>query len=87
MLHHSLQPEISKVVKRAVTHTYPVIQNLIHEPTETELLEELDDIKYTMGQDTPLSWLIETLTGELWNEEQFQGGDLPIQCMSGLQTV
>ena len=40
-----------------------------------------------MGQDTPLSWLIEILTEELWNEEQFQGGDLPVQCMSGLQTV
>jgi hypothetical protein len=63
------------------------IQNLIHEPSETVLLEELDDIKHTMGQDTPLSWLIETLTEELWNGEQFQGGDLPIQCMTGLQTV
>jgi hypothetical protein len=63
------------------------IQNLIHEPSETVLLEELEDIKHTMGQDTPLSWLIETLTAELWNEEQFQGGDLPIQCMPGLQTV
>jgi hypothetical protein len=63
------------------------IQNLIQEPTETALLEDLDDIKHTMGQDTPLSWLIETLTEELWNEEQFQGGDLPIQCMSGLQIV
>ena len=40
-----------------------------------------------MGQDTPLSWLIEILTEELWNEEQFQGGDLPVQCMPGLQTV
>ena len=63
------------------------IQNLIHEPSETVLLEELEDIKHTMGQDTPLSWLIEILTEELWNEEQFQGGDLPVQCMPGLQTV
>ena len=63
------------------------IQNLIHEPSETVLREELEDIKHTMRQDTPLSWLIETLTAELWNEEQFQGGDLPIQCMPGLQTV
>jgi hypothetical protein len=63
------------------------IQNLIHEPSETILLKELEDIKYTMSQDTPLSWLIETLTEELWNEEQFQGGDISTHCMPGLQTV
>jgi hypothetical protein len=63
------------------------IQNLIHEPSETILLEELEDIKHTMIQDTPLSWLIETLTEELWNEEQFQGGDISIHWVSGLQTV
>ncbi len=40
-----------------------------------------------MGQDTPLSWLIETLTAELWNEEQLQGGDIPIHSIPGLQTV
>ena len=64
-----------------------LIQNLIHEPSEATLLEELEDIKHTMSQDTPLSWLIETLTEELWNEEQFQGGDLPIHLVPGLQTV
>ena len=63
------------------------IQNLIHEPSESILLEELEDIKHIMSQDTPLSWIIETLTEELWNEEQFQGGDISIQCMPGLQTV
>ncbi len=64
-----------------------LIQNLIHEPSEATLLEELEDIKHTMSQDTPLSWLIETLTEELWNEEQFQGGDLSIHLVPGLQTV
>jgi hypothetical protein len=42
---------------------------------------------HTMSQDTPLSWLIETLTEELWNEEQFQGGDISIHLVPGLQTV
>ncbi len=37
-------------------------KNLIYEPSEAALLEELKDIKHTMSQDTPLSWLIETLT-------------------------
>ena len=63
------------------------IQNLIHEPSETVLLEELEDIKHTMSQDTPLSWLIETLTEELWNEEQLQGGDISIHSIPGLQPV
>ncbi len=64
-----------------------LIQDLIHEPSEVFLLEELEDIKHTMSQDTPLSWLIETLTEELWKEEQFQGGDLSIHLVPGLQTV
>jgi hypothetical protein len=50
-----------------------LIQNLIHEPSDATLLEEIEDIKHTMSQDTPLSWLIETLTEELWKEEKFQG--------------
>jgi hypothetical protein len=57
------------------------------EPSEAILLEELEDIKHTMSQGTPLSWLIETLTEELWNEEQFQGGDTSIHLLPGLQTV
>ena len=64
-----------------------LIQNLIHEPSEATLLEELEDIKHTMSQDTPLSWLTETLMEELWNEEQFQGGDLSIHLVPGLRTV
>jgi hypothetical protein len=64
-----------------------LIQNLIHEPSEATLLEELEDIKHTISQDTPLSWLTETLMEELWNEEQFQGGDLSIHLVPGLRTV
>ncbi len=63
-----------------------LIQNLIHEPSEVTLLEELEDIKRTMSQDTPLSWLTETLMEELWNEEQFQGDDISIHLVPGLQT-
>jgi hypothetical protein len=44
-------------------------------------------INHTMSQDTPLSRLIETLTEELWKEDQFQGGDLSIHLVPGLQTV
>jgi hypothetical protein len=40
-----------------------------------------------MNQDTPLSWLIETLTEELWKGEQFQEGDLSVHLVPGLQTV
>ena len=64
-----------------------LIQNLIHESSEATLLEELEDIKHIMSQDTPLPWLIETLTEELWKEEQSQGGDLSIHLVPGLQTV
>jgi hypothetical protein len=64
-----------------------LIQNLIHDPSDATLLEELEDIKHTMSQDTPLSRLIETLTEELWKEEQFQGGNLSIHLVPGLQTV
>jgi hypothetical protein len=69
------------------TDTGRLIQNLIHETSEDTLLEELEDIKHALSQDTPLSWLIEKLTDELWKEEQFQNGDLPTQSVPGLQTV
>ena len=69
------------------TDTGRLIQNLIHEISEGTLLEELEDIKHALSQDTPLSWLIEKLTDELWKEEQFQNGDLPTQSVPGLQTV
>ena len=42
-----------------------LIQNLIHEPSESILLEEIANINHTLSQDTPLSWLIETFTEEL----------------------
>jgi hypothetical protein len=74
------EPTPSKDIER-------LIQNLIHEPSEATLLEELADIKNTLSHDTPLSWLIEILTEELWKEEQFQRGDLPIQSVPGLQTI
>ena len=64
-----------------------LIQNLIHEPDDATLLEELENIKHVLNHDTPLTWLIEILTEELWKEEQFQGGDLSIQSIPGLQTV
>jgi hypothetical protein len=63
-----------------------LIQNLIHEPSEATLLEELRDIKHTISQDTPLSWLTETLMEELWNEEQFQGGDLGVSLSQAKTT-
>ena len=42
------EPTLSKDIAR-------LIQNLIHEPSEATLLEEIEDIKHTMNQDTPLS--------------------------------
>jgi hypothetical protein len=53
-----LEPTPSKDIGR-------LIQNLIHEPSEATLLAELEDIKHTLSQDTPLSWLIEIFTEEL----------------------
>ncbi len=57
------------------TDTGKLIQNLIHEPSEDTLLEELEDLKHVLSQDKPLSWLVEILTDELWKGEQFQNGD------------
>ena len=34
--------------------TERLIQDLIHEPSEDILLEELEDIKHTLSHDTPL---------------------------------
>ncbi len=56
-----------------------LIQSLIHEPSEDILLEELEVVKSTLRHDTPLTWLIDILTEELWEEEQFQGGNLLLQ--------
>jgi hypothetical protein len=71
----------------ASTDTGRLIQSLIDEPSEAILLRELEDIKNTLSHDTPLTWLIEILTEELWEEEQFQRGDLPLQSAPGLQMV
>jgi hypothetical protein len=41
-------------------------------------MEELDSIKKILDPKTPLVWLKEILSSELWEEELFQGGDVPL---------
>ena len=58
---------------------------MLHEPSEIVLKEELDSIKKTLDPKTPIVWLKEILSLEVWEEELFQGGDgtLPL----GFQTT
>jgi hypothetical protein len=65
--------------------TRQMITDLLQEPSETALLDELDSIKKTLNPKTPIGWLKETLSQELWEEEIFQGGDVPLP--PGLQTI
>ena len=65
--------------------TRQLISDLLHEPSETVLLDELESIKKTLNPKTPIDWLKETLSQELWEEETFQGGDVPLP--PGLQTI
>ena len=46
-----------------------MITDLLQEPTETALLDELDSIETTLNPKTPIGWLKETLSQELWEEE------------------
>ena len=62
--------------------TRQLITDLLYEPSETALLDELESIKTTLNPKTPISWLKETLSQELWEEEIFQGGDVPLTRVS-----
>ena len=62
-----------------------MITDLLQETSETALLDDLDSIKKTLNPKTPIGWLKETLSQELWEEEIFQGGDVPLP--PGLQTI
>ncbi len=65
--------------------TCQTITDLLYEPSETVLLDELESIKKILNPKTPISWLEETLNQELWEEEIFQGGDVPLP--PDLQTI
>ena len=52
--------------------TSQLISDLLHEPSEAVLLDELESIKKTLNPKTPIGWLQETLSQELWEEESFQ---------------
>ena len=52
--------------------------DLIHEPAHQTVLEELEEIKELLDKRTPITWLSDILTEELWEEEDFQGGDTPL---------
>ncbi len=58
--------------------TRQLITDLLHEPSDTVLLEELESIEKILDPKTPIVWLKETLSQELWEEEIFQGGDVPL---------
>jgi hypothetical protein len=65
--------------------TRQLITDLLHEPSDTALLDELESIKKILDPKTPIGWLKETLSQELWEEEIFQGGDVPLT--PGLQAI
>ena len=48
-------------------------------------MEGLEEVKGLLKQETPTSWLRGILAEELWEEEQFQQGNVPIP--PSLQTV
>ena len=50
-------------------HTSQVIIDLLQEPSEVVLMEELDSIKKILDPKTPIVWLKEILSSELWEEE------------------
>ena len=62
-----------------------MIRDLIHEPEELTLPTELDAIKIALHPKTPIAWLITAIKEELWEEEEFQGGDIPTP--PGLRTL
>ena len=41
-------------------------------------MEELDSIKKILDPKTPIVWLKEILSSELWEEELFEGGDVSL---------
>ena len=84
-------PEMVEWRAKQSTKTIPpeqtrqLLLDLLHEPSEITLLDELETLKHLLNPNTPISWLKETLHQELWEEEIFQGGDVPLP--PGLQTV
>ena len=87
----AISPEIIEWRARQTTTTTPseqtrqLITDLLHEPSETALLDELESIKRTLNPKTPIDWLKEPLNQELREEEIFQGGDVPLPPV--LQTL
>ena len=71
--------------KTPPAHTSQLIIDLLHEPSEVVRMEELDSIKKILDPKTPAIWLKEILSSELWEEELFQGGNVPPP--PGLQTT
>ena len=59
--------------------------DLLHEPSEVALMEELDSIKKILDPKTSISCLKEILNLELWEEELYQGGNVPLP--PGLQMI
>ena len=66
-------------------YTSQLIIDLLHKPSEAVLMEELDSIKKILDPKAPISWLKEIPSTELWEEELFQGGDIPLP--PGLQMI
>ena len=62
-----------------------MIIDLLHESSNVTLMEELDSIKKILDPKTPIGWLKEILTLEMWEEELFQGGDVSLP--PGLQMI
>jgi hypothetical protein len=62
-----------------------MITDLLHEQSDTVLLDELESIKKILDHKTPIGWLKETLKQEIWEEEIFHGGDVPLP--PGLHTI
>ena len=69
--HHNDTPAPSREMGQRIT-------DLIHEPAHQTVLEELEEIKELLDKRTPITWLSDILTEELWTEEDFQGGDTPL---------
>ena len=66
-------------------HTSHLIIELLYEPSEVVLMVELDSIKKIPDPKTPIVWLKEIPSSELWEEELFQGEDVTLP--QGLQTT
>ncbi len=54
------------------------ITDIIHEPAHQIVMDELEEITELLDTGTSISRLSDILTEELWTEESFQGGDVPL---------